>query len=447
MTKIIVSENGMNQEASDIMQQMRKIETIKEGIKSVRAKLDRDISTKSGIDRRLKQAYEECGEYVSVSGEMFNAIKEAVELYSKCENGIVGQCGKTGDENIKNNTEREGILAFVNNPWHMTIFDRFNLDIEMIKELGFGSALLISLDKGWDISISKLSGKDYEVELIKENLAKILQEMEEKTSAGKIPDEVKLVVKAIKEGEKLPEKLVKKYGTIIEGMGDVGKLIKYGEMGVESLEYILTDYSQGIETLEMLKSTGINNPDTIAAVDSLILKYNNKFIGSAINVAGKVIEEINDKGYGMAADLATGGLYSVVELGKDVVFEISGISDRVDAMESLMANSHITLEAQQGYYQAMDVLKSGNFTDADVSNAQQMFDLYKATKISQYENVLELVESRPRKYDNFSVAEIRSDLELLRGLEMDAASIARVVNPSKYGGGTGAFGGGEMGGR
>ena len=95
----------------------------------------------------------------------------------------------------------------------------------------------------------------------------------------------------------------------------------------------------------------------------------------------------------------------------------------------------------------MDVLKSGNFTDADVSNAQQMFDLYKATKISQYENVLELVESRPRKYDNFSVAEIRSDLELLRGLEMDAASIARVVNPSKYGGGTGAFGGGEMGGR
>lgn len=432
MTKIIVNEAGMNQEASDIMQQMRKIEAVKEGIKSVRARLNSDISMKSGINRRLRQAYEACGEYVSVSGEMSNVIREAVELYRKCENGIIGQCGQIGAEEGIIRPEWSELLDFINNPLHGTIFHRFSVGIDMVGELDYGSAILIASSKSLDILYNMLCGKDYEVEIIKKSLGEILKNMEERTSAATIPDEVKLIVKTIKEGGKLIPKLAKKYGIIINGLGDVSDLIKGGNEGVEYLEYVLTDYCESIETLEILRQTGIDNPKTQAAVDSLIEMYTDKFLGSAIMGKEYVIEKIGSEVAENVVDFATGGLYKCVELGKDVVFEFSGLNDRVEAMETIMANAFLEKDISQGYFAAMENLSSGNITETSVAEAQRMFDMYKATKISQYESALELVESAPRKYDDFSAAEIRSDLELLKSLEMNVESILK-VNSKRFG--------------
>ena len=102
--------------------------------------------------------------------------------------------------------------------------------------------------------------------------------------------------------------------------------------------------------------------------------------------------------------------------------EFSGLSDTADAKESLMGNAILEYDVYSAYSEALEALRDGSFTEADVDTAKRMFEMQKSIKIAQYENLLTICDDAPRETKNA----IKCELEFIKSLQMDVESIGAV---------------------
>lgn len=425
MAQIYVKSDRMAACGVQYGKHAKQLAAAEDAIRAVRKKLDSALWEKAGVKQRLKKAADACDDGWKNSGKLQLALVAATAAYRKCENDILGYEEKQKKQEALEEKHSD-ILEFAKDPKSSLLFSKFILDTEVLKDLGLDDAILVTINNGFGLGIliDKIQGKDYETEVVKKNLAEILQNMEKRSGEFEVTEEVKLVVEALEKGGELSSDLMEKYGDIIEGLGDVGDLLKYGEKGVSYLQYLLTDYSESLETLEMLKGIGTDG-STGAAVDQLIAEYQDKYIGSLDKAKGFAMDFLMEEGSELAFDAATGGLYSLINLGTDVALELSGLSDRADATEALMGNTIIEADIYSSYLSSLDALQSGDLTEADVANAQRMFDMQKAIKIAQYENVLDIAKS---KASDSVIEAIEKELELIKSLEMNTESINKVDN-------------------
>ena len=410
-------------------------------IRTVRNKLSGALWEKSGLRDSLKKTASACGDGAAAAGKMGVALSKAANLYSKCERGIIAY-EEVQREQEALNGKHEELLAFVNDPYSSILFIDFNRYSEEIGKLGLDDALLLAVNNGFglDILIGNLQGKDYETEVIKKQLAQILCNMEERKGTLEVPDEVKLLVEGLQAGaekglenaddiaaflaeaglKEIDPKILKQYGDILDKV-DIGLILESGEKGVQLLQYALTDYRESIKTLEAFRQFG-EEGSVNAAVDDMIALYQNKFIGSLQQTAEFVHEKVVEKGAELAFDAMTGGLYSAVDFGTELLMEFSGLSDTADAKESLMGNAILEYDVSSAYSEALEALRDGSFTEADVDTAKRMFEMQKSIKIAQYENLLTICDDAPRETKNA----IKSELEFIKSLQMDVESIGAV---------------------
>ncbi|MBQ3201796.1 MAG: hypothetical protein IJB22_07745, partial [Clostridia bacterium] len=220
--------------------------------------------------------------------------------------------------------------------------------------------------------------------------------------------------------KEIDPKILKQYGDILDKV-DIGLILESGEKGVQLLQYALTDYRESIKTLEAFRQFG-EEGSVNAAVDDMIALYQNKFIGSLQQTAEFVHEKVVEKGAELAFDAMTGGLYSAVDFGTELLMEFSGLSDTADAKKSLMGNAILEYDVSSAYSEALEALRDGSFTEADVDTAKRMFEMQKSIKIAQYENLLPSCDDAPRETKNA----IKSELEFIKSLQMDVESIGAV---------------------
>lgn len=315
--------------------------------------------------------------------------------------------------NTKDFSQDKMVVYLRNNSSYDTDFWKFNYFATFLGERNdFLDSLKISWAKGTDIITGFFTGKSYEEQIMKKSLSGILQNVSNNDiETTEIPDEVKYIVKILKEGGDIKElhlseksKKSNIYKHLIEneefykGMGKVSKAIKNGELTTEYVEYLLTDYSKNVEYLETLKagldSTEADNAVLLKVVDDLQTEYSNKWAGTFVKTYEKAIEKGVDELINL---VPTGRLYSLVDLGKDIANEITGLNDEVDSLESLYGMHQYSNDLISSYDYYADKIRSGDFTEDDLTRCKNLFELTKSAKIEEYQAMIDLTKDSSQK--------------------------------------------------
>lgn len=418
-----------------------------DNIEYIKNQLNDTLRERAGLGERLEKAKNAISAYENNMINMGRLLLYAIEEYKKCENQILG------NDFVKNGTvastsqqeQYASLVGFANMLESSFLFAKFNLDYRVLQGLNFGDLLDYSLSKGTDVLIEMLLKEDPTTEAVQRSLAIILQDIQEQGHDYAVADEINLVIDCIKTGGELNAELAEKYGDVFDGLGTVGNILEYGEEGVNYLKYLLTDYSKILKILETLKRYGVDG-NTAEAVNELIVQYESKFVGGLGKAWDMGRDILLEKGAEATFDAVTGGLYSIVDLSKDVLLEIGGINDQADAVEMLLGSTIIENNVYNAYTEALDVIKTGDFTENDAADLQMMFDMYKAVKLSKYESALQIIEKDCSAYE---LQSIKKDIEMIKQTEMNVESLQRLLDYSSTssmipGGG---FGGGDGGGR
>lgn len=173
----------------------------------------------------------------------------------------------------------------------------------------------------------------------------------------------------------------------------VGKFIKYGKAGVDAIEVIFTDYCNTIALLEEFRDgliTVNGDATTIGYCNELISEYKNKF--------GIIIDQIYDmtidKGMDITCDTilntATGGLFGIANSVHELIWKISGVTSKGDDLGSIYASAFYSDDLIASYEHYVKKLESGNYSQDDVIKCKQLFEMAKAAKIEELQNIKKL---------------------------------------------------------
>ena len=191
----------------------------------------------------------------------------------------------------------------------------------------------------------------------------------------------------------------------------------------EFLEYWFEDYAQQELVLsgliDSLSKNGKNTELPVAAKD-LEMEYTNKISGTLEEAYGEII----DKGIGSAKALFPP--LKVTEACISLAGDLTGASDRVDAIETCIAMQSICISSVEAYENAVIAVNKGDESEEAVNRVLTSFGLAKQSLCEFYEAVSELSDSEEEK--------AAYEAELIR---LQTMQVGRLNNTALRGGGGG----------
>nr|MCR5448628.1 hypothetical protein [Solobacterium sp.] len=201
-------------------------------------------------------------------------------------------------------------------------------------------------------------------------------------------------------------------------------LLSLYEGGENIAAYITSDFlymHDLIDGVREMQCYSIDDPDLLHAFDDVIEEYENEWYKSADGIINRVIKDyIGDiaeyawdntiteqidkklfetfsKTFGdskMAKSVldhkyvSAGKLYSFASFALDTLMTVSGGEERAKAILSFFTQISIRLAAADAYNGAVRNVASGNHTNDAVASVRKQFELYKASTIELYNQIL-----------------------------------------------------------
>jgi hypothetical protein len=160
------------------------------------------------------------------------------------------------------------------------------------------------------------------------------------------------------------------------------------------VDYLFTDYSKGLEILDNLENCACS-VEMSKAIQKLQSDYNEKWKGilrSTADMSEDALVKVTDKKLKewikeKAGDSSV--LFSVLD--------IADIEKPVDAAHKLLALRKIECDLQREYAEAIETVRSGNYTEDDLKKVDNLFNLLKETTKDIYTTYKEMCIDDPDK--------------------------------------------------
>lgn len=411
---------------SSLPSSVNKVTNAKTGVGLLRNSIDSSIQNRQNIYNNIRSTYTSLETIEFKLSTLYNKINEFMTQYSQTDdildqqsqplisqiNQITAQTSALGNQSfyeelkrlfdedliVKNHdiatnniTDVAGvspIVSYVTNNENYMGFYSFNYFATFSSNRNtLIDALIISANDTLGEVKELIKGSTYRRKVIKDSLGEILKNLSDNSIKGdKIPDEVKDLVKVIKMGKDI--KKFEKFQPLFEAYDKIGDAIDLTNFSVEQLEFWFNDYSTNLDYLNSLKtaliSSGASDADIEAVIDDLRITYTYKWLGTLRDVTYEVFDKLTDKIVSSGVDLFTGGLYSVVDLGKDIAMEITNMDDLGDNLINLYALENYKKNLTSSYEYYKEIIKNNNYSENDVIQCQKMFDLSKAVILKEY---------------------------------------------------------------
>lgn len=181
----------------------------------------------------------------------------------------------------------------------------------------------------------------------------------------------------------------------------------------EWLDYLFTDYTDGIKILESVDTMcdGNLSEEMQQAIDSLKLEYDEEWRGFISKAKDDVLDFIKENGGDEIKGWIVDKYDSAYVLSS--IIDISEIGGKIEAETNLKTLAHMAKDIDYAYEQAVIKIRDGNFNESDIENAKHLFELSKQTNIDMYEAYRDYyaTDAEKRVYAN-------EQLERLRNLDM-----------------------------
>lgn len=298
---------------------------------------------------------------------------------------------------------KKNVIDFADKPDADSVFYKYVKGIEY--RVSTGNTIQLIINGGSYMVIEKENLADYQKDMIKQELAKILLNMtSEKESDFKINEELKIVMDWLLSGGELSEELKKKYDKYIK---NAKKLIAlFNDYGEEYIRIYLSDYTNSVAILESLKKLNIGNELLNTVIDEMILEYSNKFYS--------MLEVTVDKIKNKAVDISISNIrvLKVVGYAQQAIDLITGSSKYAAHAKPLLAYQQISADISMAYSKAIQEIRNGNHSSEAIKNAETLFDMLKNIRTEQYNHLIAMTKDSRKK------ATLIKELNQIRQLNM-----------------------------
>ncbi len=175
----------------------------------------------------------------------------------------------------------------------------------------------------------------------------------------------------------------------------------------ELADKMMKDYTQNVALLESLKDSVPAGSVLDGMVDELIWEYQNQ----AASVLVDDIKAEAEKGVVNMVDYVSGLKFGQVDAA---IQKALGKVDQLDFIDTVVCTGTMRADAIRSLRNAASVIQSGNFTDADLANYANAFDVAKSLTITQYEAMADYYPSGSKEAEL-----LEEQLRQLKGLSCD----------------------------
>jgi len=393
-TKIQIDTTALREVANRIDKERKYLDEVASSIGKTRNIVDVIILSLLGLNFMLQTLASKIESQKHENQRIVYAIRRICDLYETTEKGLQQRI----NEGLALGSTRTGIRMplpqFVFTDFRRGYIQQDRKDLAAIVAAGI-----------FDIG-KKITGQ-YEKSLIEKNLKDLLSKMNHQKEMKEIPDGIKDAIDVFRKTGKWNEQFYKNNKDLIDGMGDISVLMAYGDKGLDAIEYLFTDYSSSIETLNMLKQSNLEDSVINEVVNEMITEYTDKVRGSVNNVIDSCIEEGVDKALGMIPGIAQ------ISFATDVITGVTGIDAYAESLETNVESQIYSTSFNNEFKDVMAIVASGQGSEADIVNAEKYFELTRASLIQHYESGLEIAKTDIQK------AQIAEDLSKLNNLSFD----------------------------
>lgn len=167
-----------------------------------------------------------------------------------------------------------------------------------------------------------------------------------------------------------------------EDTADMIEMFQKATGYTEDADRILKDYSENIEMLESLKSVAPGSSMLNKHVDNLIAEYQNQFKADVVDY----LKSNAEKGIVKGVDTLLGTKFGMVT---KVLDKTLGQTGTMKGLDKVIHVSEMRTDAINGFQKAAEKIRSGNFTETDMTKYQNSFNVAKSLTIEQYKGMLE----------------------------------------------------------
>ena len=218
---------------------------------------------------------------------------------------------------------------------------------------------------------------------------------------------------------------IKSFRTIVENwesFKDIYKTVKHVSQGLELMAYWVADYQGEIDMLNgLIESAKLSgNKEYLIALETLRDTYSDRFNGTVDKIAEKLLEGLSDCVFG--APLLTAAEVAISLTGK-----VTGASGHFSAAQEMLAYVTICPNCIQNYENAVNLVASGDTSEAALLNVRSSFTIMKQTLTDYYKAQLDYAkgtvfsakDSRYTAYLEYEMAKLE-DMKL--GTNFEAIS-------------------------
>lgn len=244
------------------------------------------------------------------------------------------------------------------------------------------------LYKGVEMTVDEFLEQGYGTKMARQTLNELI------SSVISAEDGAQALLKDHDEAKKIFEKHMKDYlkdkdeesdfKSFVEAAGGIEFVKELGESCPELLDYLFTDYTEGREILENIERTcdRSGSEEMRAAVESLRLEYDSKWTGLMSKTKDFSVDMVERLTQESVDDWIEKNIGDASVLTK--LLEIGGLEDKVDGAHQLVALRKISGELQKGYEDAIEKINSGDYTQEDMTYAENMFRMMKENSKAIY---------------------------------------------------------------
>ena len=167
-----------------------------------------------------------------------------------------------------------------------------------------------------------------------------------------------------------------------EDTADMIEMFQKATGYTEDADRILKDYSENIEMLESLKSVAPGSSMLNKHVDNLIAEYQNQFKADVVDY----LKSNAEKGIVKGVDTLLGTKFGMVT---KVLDKTLGQTGTMKGLDKVIHVSERRTEAINGFQKAAEKIRSGNFTETDMTKYHNSCNVPKSLTIEQYKGMLE----------------------------------------------------------
>ena len=194
--------------------------------------------------------------------------------------------------------------------------------------------------------------------------------------------------------------------TVFDKIGDANDIIKYVQKCDDEIEYLVNDYDTHIALLEYYKGVYSDNDRVISAINSLEIRYKNKFFGLVNDLAAEgmdvLAKEIKSS---IVKDIPVVG---VVSAFADTTMSFSGTQEVFDNCSKAEIAFELFKDSKDKYNELVSKILSGNYEMKDLGEAESQFYAMKTALINAYKYLYDATEDA---YEKCKIRQLQKDIE------------------------------------